>query len=130
MACKDKHNLPVGINLILIQEEELVKESVVTMTYHAKMCPQCEDPQCLKACQANAIYKDNNGFILIDERKCIGCGNCVTSCPFNAIFIYPEQKKAIKCDGCVEEIKNGEMPCCVQACPMNCLTYENKPLND
>ena len=50
------------------------------------VCKQCENPACIEVCKPKAIVRENN-VISIDEEKCIGCGRCVKSCPFNAIFI-------------------------------------------
>ena len=50
------------------------------------VCKQCENPACIDVCKPKAIAREND-VISIDEDKCIGCGRCAKSCPFNAIFI-------------------------------------------
>ena len=52
-------------------------------------CKQCENPACIEVCKNQAIVR-NDGILYIDDEKCIGCGRCVKSCPFNAIFMYEE----------------------------------------
>lgn len=63
-------------------------------------CRQCADAPCMKACPEDAIYRDKRDVVLVDEKKCIGCGACVEACPFGAIWLHPDTKKAIKCDLC------------------------------
>ena len=50
------------------------------------VCKQCKNPACIEVCKPKAIVREND-VISIDEDKCIGCGRCAKSCPFNAIFI-------------------------------------------
>ena len=78
------------------------------------ICHQCEQPACENACPNNAFYH-RNGILIIDEEKCIGCGLCIEECPYDAIFMHPTKKKAIKCDLC------GGEPECIKWCPMNVL---------
>ncbi len=125
LACKDKHNLPVGLNLICIQEQELLHVSGL-VKYSIKMCLQCKEPKCLLACPEKAIVKDENDIILIDRQLCTGCKKCLDHCTVGAIMYYSDFNVAIKCDGCIQDRIRKEVPACVQACPMNCLTYALK----
>lgn len=77
-------------------------------TYYPDTCRQCEDPPCGNACPEKAIYSNDKGVKLVDEEKCIGCGECVKACPWNMPTVNPETKKASKCilcgacvDGCI-----------------------------
>jgi len=81
-------------------------------------CQQCEDPWCQKACYVNAIVKDKKlDIFIVDENKCIGCGNCVGACPYGIILLDPITNKAIKCNLC-----NGK-PACVVICPSHVLEF-------
>ena len=61
-------------------------------------CMHCEDPGCLKACPSpGAIIQYNNGIVYFHEENCIGCGYCITGCPFNVPRISKKDHKAYKC---------------------------------
>lgn len=80
------------------------------------ICFQCSKPDCLEACSEEAIYKDENGVVLIDRKKCNGCGECVTACPYGMIE-QDHEKLAFKCDYC------GGDPACVKECEPEALVY-------
>jgi len=81
------------------------------------MCMQCEEPSCMKVCPMSAIYKSEDGRVLIDGSKCIGCKMCVSACPVGNISYNTKQKKIVKCDLC------GGEPKCVEFCPSGAITY-------
>jgi carbon-monoxide dehydrogenase iron sulfur subunit len=82
------------------------------------VCSHCSKPQCMSACPAGAIVRDNvTGAVSINETDCIGCRNCLPSCPFGQINFHPEKKVAFKCHLC------GGDPVCVKYCPSGALTY-------
>jgi Fe-S-cluster-containing hydrogenase component 2 len=82
------------------------------------VCVQCEEPECVSACVKNAIARDNNGIIKIDDDKCIGCRMCVAACPFGAVFSF--KGDIVKCDLC-----DGD-PVCIKYCSTNALVYEEE----
>ena len=81
------------------------------------VCKQCDKPECLEACPVGAISR-KDGVVVVDEDACIGCGLCIESCPYNAIFLHPSLGSAMKCDLC------GGEPECVRYCPMKVLGVE------
>ena len=91
-------------------------------------CLHCVDPACVSACLVRALQKDPRGPVTYDPWKCMGCRYCMVACPFQ-IPAY-EYDKALtpqvrKCTLCMNEGNphRGGVPACVQACPMECLTY-------
>ena len=58
------------------------------------MCLQCEDPSCLKVCPVRAISRDENGAVVMNPDKCIGCKMCLNACPLGNISYYPEIGRA------------------------------------
>ena len=78
------------------------------------VCSQCEDPVCLRYCHQNA-YSLNDGVIVRDEDRCIGCRLCAAVCPFNAITVF--DKEIVKCDLC-----SGD-PECVKYCSTGAVQY-------
>jgi len=81
-------------------------------------CMHCEKPTCVEACPTGATYKDpETGVVVIDETLCIGCGNCIPACPYDARFRNVLTRKADKCNYCPERRAAGLSPACVDTCP-------------
>lgn len=80
-------------------------------------CRHCEDPPCLDACPAGALYRDEEGLVLVHDERCVGCWMCLMVCPFGAPRPFRQYRKMIKCDRC----KGMEAPYCVESCPTRAL---------
>ena len=90
-------------------------------------CMHCADPGCLKACPApGAIVQYANGIVDFHEENCIGCGYCITGCPFNVPRISKEDNKAYKCSLCSDRVAVGQAPACAKACPTGAIQYGSK----
>jgi formate dehydrogenase iron-sulfur subunit len=90
-------------------------------------CMHCEDPGCLKACPSpGAIVQYANGIVDFQEENCIGCGYCVTGCPFDIPRISKKDKKAYKCTLCSDRVAVGLEPACVKACPTGAIVFGTK----
>jgi formate dehydrogenase iron-sulfur subunit len=90
-------------------------------------CMHCADPGCLKACPApGAIIQYANGIVDFHQENCIGCGYCVTGCPFNIPRISKEDSKAYKCSLCSDRVAVGQAPACVKTCPTGAIQFGSK----
>ena len=90
-------------------------------------CMHCADPGCLKACPApGAIVQYANGVVDFHQENCIGCGYCVTGCPFNVPRISKDDGKAYKCSLCSDRVAVGQAPACAKACPTGAIQYGSK----
>jgi formate dehydrogenase iron-sulfur subunit len=90
-------------------------------------CMHCADPGCLKACPApGAIVQYSNGIVDFHEEHCIGCGYCITGCPFNIPRISKKDSKAYKCTLCSDRVSVGVEPACVKTCPTGALVFGSK----
>jgi len=90
-------------------------------------CMHCEDPGCLKACPSpGAIIQYANGIVDFQEGNCIGCGYCVTGCPFNVPRISKKDNKAYKCTLCSDRVAVGQQPACVKTCPTGAIMFGTK----
>jgi carbon-monoxide dehydrogenase iron sulfur subunit len=84
------------------------------------LCRHCEDAPCMHACISGAISMDDEGVVMTDSDRCIGCWTCVMVCPYGVIGRHAEEKKAYRCDRCPDL----EVPACVSTCPTRALLYE------
>ena len=90
-------------------------------------CMHCADPGCLKACPSpGAIVKYTNGIVDFIEENCIGCGNCVTGCPFDVPRLSQKDSKVYKCTLCSDRVTVGLEPACVKACPTGAIHFGSK----
>jgi formate dehydrogenase iron-sulfur subunit len=90
-------------------------------------CMHCADPGCLKACPApGAIIQYANGIVDFHQENCIGCGYCVTGCPFNVPRISKEDSKAYKCSLCSDRVAVGQAPACAKVCPTGAIQFGSK----
>jgi formate dehydrogenase iron-sulfur subunit len=90
-------------------------------------CMHCADPGCLKACPApGAIVQYSNGIVDFHQENCIGCGYCITGCPFNIPRISKQDSKAYKCTLCSDRVSVGLEPACVKTCPTGAIVFGSK----
>ena len=90
-------------------------------------CMHCVEPGCLEACPApGAIVQYNNGVVDFNQENCIGCGYCITGCPFDIPKFNTKTKKVYKCTFCVDRVSVGLEPACIKACPTSCLQFGTK----
>ena len=90
-------------------------------------CMHCADPGCLKACPSpGAIIQYKNGIVDFHQENCIGCGYCVSGCPFNVPRLSPADNKAYKCSLCSDRVAVGQEPACVKTCPTGAIQFGSK----
>lgn len=90
-------------------------------------CMHCADPGCLKACPApGAIVQYSNGIVDFHEENCIGCGYCITGCPFNIPRLSKWDNKVYKCTLCSDRVAVGLEPACAKTCPTGAIVFGTK----
>jgi len=90
-------------------------------------CFHCADPGCLKACPSpGAIIQFSNGIVDFHQESCIGCGYCISGCPFNIPRMRKEDSKVYKCTLCSDRVSVGLEPACVKACPTGAIQFGSK----
>ena len=89
-----------------------------------KSCLHCEDAPCVPVCPTGASYKRvEDGIVLVNEDRCIGCGLCAWACPYGAREMDPVENVMKKCTLCIDRIYNDNLPevdrvpACVRTCP-------------
>ncbi len=135
IACKDEH---VGNDWTPIAKpqpdtgqfwtkvEEHVRGQVprVKVAYMHHMCQHCKDAPCLTACNSKAIYKREDGAVIIDPTKCTGQKLCLDACPYGVIYFNQDLHLAQKCTWCAHLLDKGwKEPRCVDACPTGALKF-------
>jgi len=136
IACKDEHcgndwtpyakpQPNVGQFWMKQVEEERGSAPKVRVTYTPTPCMHCDEPPCIPACPIEgAIYKRDDGIVIIDPEKCNGCGDCVNACPYDTIYLNEDLNVAQKCTMCAHLLDRGwKEPRCVDACPTGALRF-------
>src|SRR5512136_1035324 len=90
-------------------------------------CMHCTDPGCLKACPSpGAVVQYANGIVDFQQDACIGCGYCITGCPFNIPRLHKADSRVYKCTLCSDRVAVGLEPACIKACPTQALSFGSK----
>ena len=118
-ACKQIHGFPMD------SEAKLSPTALTVVEDHGdrfvrRMCMHCQEPACASACLVGARKKTDAGPVTYDGSKCIGCRYCLVACPFSVpryewTKLIPYVKK---CDMCAGRQAKGQLPACVEACPV------------
>ena len=142
-ACQAMHYIPKDREWMKVFK---MQDSDETQPYFfPKPCYHCDNPPCTKVCPVNATFKRQDGIVLIDNERCIGCRMCMAACPYSTRFFnwtkpdnppamdgiayspergYPRRIGTVeKCDFCPDMIREGKLPACVGGCPMDALYF-------
>jgi Fe-S-cluster-containing dehydrogenase component len=115
--------------------------------YLPVQCQQCENPACVKVCPVGATWKEPDGMVVVDYDWCIGCRTCMAACPYRArkfnwkepvipegeintethyLGNRPRMKGVVeKCTNCIQRVRQGRYPACVEACPVGARKFGN-----
>ncbi len=138
IACKAENATSRGIMWNRVLKYETGKYPDSRLNFLPITCMHCEDPECVKVCPTGASTKREDGIVVIDSDKCVGCRYCMIACPYATRYFfdelrsyYPEhmtpyekegyQKHKLgtvqKCDMCQSRVERGLQPACVEVCP-------------
>ncbi len=116
---------PNASSLTVVNEHPPLREGGLPVDVKVQ-CMHCDHPACVSACIVGAFTKEENGSVLWDTDKCIGCRYCMVACPFQVPsfeFAKALRPDITKCDFCRARTLRGELPACVDICPLEALTY-------
>jgi Fe-S-cluster-containing dehydrogenase component/formate-dependent nitrite reductase membrane component NrfD len=116
-ACKSENVVPVGVTRTYVKHVDVGVWPQVRRAHQVTRCNQCAHAPCVTACPTSAMFKRADGIVDFDKSICIGCKACMAACPYDAIFINPEDHSAEKCNFCAHRIDVGLEPACVVVCP-------------
>lgn len=144
VACKQENSLPAGVFYTKTLSVTTGEYPNTKKTYVPTICNHCEDAPCERVCPTGATYTRDDGIVLVDEEKCIGCGSCVVACPYDVRTLIEREHlegglfgngeltdfekqgysrfvvgTVTKCTFCHERVDEGLEPACVATCPTN-----------
>lgn len=144
VACKQENSLPDGVFFTRTLSYDYGEYPNNKRVYIPTICNQCEDAPCQKVCPSGATWTREDGIVMIDNGKCIGCSSCAVACPYDmrtmltddmfrkGLFgngdLTPFEEQgydcyiagtAAKCDFCSQRVDAGLNPACVSTCPTN-----------
>ncbi|MBI3615154.1 MAG: 4Fe-4S dicluster domain-containing protein [Candidatus Omnitrophica bacterium] len=142
-ACQAMHFTPAPREWIKVYQ---MQDSPTAAPYwFPKPCFQCDNPPCTKVCPVDATFKRQDGIVLVDNERCIGCRFCMAACPYTARFFnwgnpshtseelatpyspeygFPRRMGTVeKCDFCPHLAREGKLPPCASVCPMGAIYF-------
>lgn len=124
VACKSENNVPLGYWRSWVKGLQRGNFPDVGNFYLRRLCNHCDVAPCVQVCPVQAtVRRPEDGVVVMYYGKCIGCGMCISACPYDARFFNPIRHTADKCDFCVTRIDNGLKPACVEACVSGALVF-------
>jgi molybdopterin-containing oxidoreductase family iron-sulfur binding subunit len=121
-----------------VLEKEMGKFPNANRIFLPVLCNHCEEPTCVDVCPTEATYRRDDGVVMIDYEKCIGCAACVEHCPYSVRQLVTDRRNLFadgktaferpvfkpipdnvvtKCDFCYHRVDRGMVPACVEVCP-------------
>ncbi len=116
-ACKSENLVPLSVTRTYVKHVDVGVFPTVRRAHQVTRCNQCAHAPCVTACPTTAMFNRGDGIVDFDKSICIGCKACMAACPYDAIFINPEDHSAEKCNFCAHRIDVGLEPACVVVCP-------------
>jgi Fe-S-cluster-containing dehydrogenase component/formate-dependent nitrite reductase membrane component NrfD len=116
-ACKSEHEVPVGVNRTYVKQVEKGVFPDTRRIFSVMRCNHCTDAPCVEICPVEALHTREDGIVDFDNNRCIGCKSCMQACPYDALYIDPDNHTAAKCNYCAHRVEVGRAPACVEVCP-------------
>lgn len=117
VACKMENNVRLGSFWSkVLQIGPTGKFPDMELYFLPVLCQHCENPQCVWVCPTGASHKREDGIVLIDKEKCVGCKYCIMACPYGVRYYNEEEGVVEKCTLCAHLVDREEEPPCVSQC--------------
>jgi len=129
MACKAENGIEQGswMNVITIGGDGMDtaggRYPNLTMHYQPVPCMHCAQAPCIDACPLSAIYRRDDGIVILDRDKCDGCEICLSACPYEALLFDAEANVVGKCSMCSHRVDQGLEPFCLICCEAEAIHF-------
>ncbi len=111
-------------SLTMLKYRQVVEKGKAKWLPSKWQCMHCVQPSCANVCPTQALHKTEDGPVLYDESRCIGCQYCVSACPFSVPrFDWEKNRMIKKCTFCTDRVADGLQPACSGVCPAKALTF-------
>jgi Fe-S-cluster-containing dehydrogenase component/formate-dependent nitrite reductase membrane component NrfD len=127
-ACKSENEVPLSVTRTYVKSVDVGVFPEARRAFQVTRCNMCADAPCVTACPTSAMFRRDDGIVDFDKSACIGCRACMAACPYDAIFINPDDHSAEKCNFCAHRIDMGLEPACAVVCPVEAIIVGD--LND
>ena len=107
----------------LVTFKEVTENGKVRWLFRKHQCMHCTEASCVSVCPTGAAKRYADGYVVIDQNWCIGCGYCVTACPFGVPHLGEPKGAARKCRFCIDRVTDGLTPACAKACPTGAIQF-------
>jgi Fe-S-cluster-containing dehydrogenase component len=121
IGCKAENNVPEGGFRDWVVDETRGSFPNLTHENRSERCNHCEIAPCVINCPTGASYVSPEGVVLVDAKKCTGCKNCMSACPYDARYVDHERNVVDKCTFCTHRT-DGKTSCQI-ICPTGCISY-------
>lgn len=127
VACSVENNVPMENTRIWIKDTGINGRFPDLQRYTAPYhCMHCIDPSCVSACTVGALQQNQDGIVIYDDERCIGCRYCMYACPFEIPNFEWDKKLSliVKCDLCINRLEEGQdQPACAATCPTRAILF-------
>ena len=106
-----------------VYTEEIGRFPSVARVHHHRTCMHCDNAPCIAVCPTGASFRTDEGVVLIDYEKCIGCKYCIVACPYGARYVNEALGGPDKCTMCYHRITQGLEPACASSCPTDSIVF-------
>lgn len=122
VACQIENHVPEGFCRDWVTESVEGTFPDLRMELRSERCNHCSNAPCVRCCPTGASHIIEGGIVMVTPEKCIGCGACIESCPYDARFFHPKGY-VDKCTFCSQRVQAGLKPACVSVCPTHCMYF-------